>query len=48
MHGEEEDLTEQDRHALSASPEYFRRGGEGVPFEQAVTDLGFSMDRFRA
>jgi hypothetical protein len=46
--GEEEELTEQDRRALSASREYFRRGEKGIPFEQALADLGFSMDQIRA
>jgi len=40
-------LTEGDRHAVAASLEYFRKGGEGVPFEQVVSDLGFTMDQIR-
>ena len=44
---DEEELTEEDRHALRASDEYFRNGGQGVPFEQVVSDLGFTMEQIR-
>ena len=44
---DEEELTEEDRHALRVSDEYFRNGGQGIPFEQVVADLGFTMDQFR-
>jgi len=44
---EEEELTDEDRRALRASDEYFRNGGQGVPFEQVVADLGFTMDQIR-
>jgi len=44
---EEEELTEEDRRALAASRTYFERGGEGIPFEQVVADLGFTMDQIR-
>ena len=37
-----DEVTEQDRQAIAASLEYFRKGGEGVPFEQVVADLGFT------
>ena len=43
----DEELTEEDRRALRASDEYFRKGGQGVPFEQVVSDLGFTMDQIR-
>lgn len=42
-----EELSEADRQALRASDEYFRNGGEGIPFEQVVSDLGFTMDQIR-
>lgn len=42
-----EELTEEDRRALVASREYFQKGGEGIPFEQVVSDLGFTMDQIR-
>jgi hypothetical protein len=44
---DDDDLTEEDRRAVAASREYFRKGGEGIPFEQAVADLGFTMDQVR-
>ena len=37
----------EDRRALRASDEYFRNGGQGVPFEQVVADLGFTMEQIR-
>ena len=43
----DEELTEEDRRALRASDEYFRNGGQGIPFEQVVADLGFTMDQVR-
>ena len=45
---EDDGLTEEDRRALRASEEYFRSGGQGIPFEQVVADLGFTMDQIRA
>ena len=42
------ELTEEDRRALRASDEYFRNGGQGIPFEQVVADLGFTMDQIRS
>ena len=44
---DDDELTEQDRQAVAASLEYFRKGGAGVPFEQVVADLGFTMDQIR-
>jgi len=44
---DEEELTEEDRRALRASNEYFRNGGQGIPFEQVVADLGFTMEQIR-
>ena len=41
------ELTEEDRRALRTSDEYFRNGGQGIPFEQVVADLGFTMDQVR-
>ena len=45
---DEEELTEEDRRALRASEEYFRNGGQGIPFEQVVAGLGFTMEQIRA
>jgi hypothetical protein len=44
---DDDELTEQDRQAVAASLEYFRKGGAGVPFDQVVADLGFTMDQIR-
>lgn len=43
----EDELTEEDRQAVAASREYFQKGGTGIPFEQVVADLGFTMDQVR-
>lgn len=43
-----EDLTEEDRHAVQASREHFRQGGEGVPFEQLAAECGFTMDEIHS
>jgi len=47
IHDEDDDLTEEDRRAVAASREYFRKGGAGISFEQVVADLGFTMDHVR-
>jgi len=47
-HDDEQVLTEEDRGALRTSEEYFRKGGQGIPFEQVVADLGFTMGQIRA
>jgi hypothetical protein len=44
---DEEELSEEDRRALRASDEYFRKGGQGIPFEQVVAECGFTMDQIR-
>ena len=45
---DDEPLTEEDRRAVAASREYFRRNPEGgFPFEQVVADLGLTMDQIR-
>ena len=44
----DEELTAEDSAAIQASREYFRDNPEGgVPFEQMVADLGFTMDQIR-
>jgi hypothetical protein len=45
---DDEELSEEDRAAVSASREYFRKGGKGVPFEQVVAECGFTMDQIRS
>ncbi len=47
VHEDDEELTAEDRRALRASDEYFRVGGQGIPFEQVVADLGFTTDQIR-
>lgn len=45
---EDERLSEEDRRAVAASREYFRRNPKGgVPFEQVVAECGFTMDEVR-
>jgi hypothetical protein len=48
IHDVDDELTEEDRRAVAASREYFQKGGEGIPFEQVVADLGFTMDQVRS
>ena len=48
VYDEDEELTGVERQAVAASREYFRQNPEGgVPFEEAVADLGFTMDQVR-
>ncbi|HXP89066.1 MAG TPA: hypothetical protein VN841_30370 [Bryobacteraceae bacterium] len=47
VHDEDDELTDEDRRAVAASREYFRKGGEGIPFEQVVAECGFTMDQIR-
>ena len=47
VHDDDDQLTDEDRRAVAASREYFRKGGAGIPFEQLVADLGLTMDRVR-
>ena len=45
---DEDELTGEDRRAVSASRDYFQQGGEGLSFEQVVAECGFSMDQIRS
>jgi hypothetical protein len=47
VHDDDDELTEEDVRAVAASREYFRQGGEGIPFAQVVADCGLSMDQIR-
>jgi hypothetical protein len=48
LEDEDDELTEEDRHAIAASREYFRQNPDGgIPFEQVVAECGFTMDQFR-
>jgi hypothetical protein len=44
---DDEEETEEERQAVSASKEWFRTHPEGIPFEQVVADLGLTMDEVR-
>jgi hypothetical protein len=45
---DEEPLSEEDRRAVAASREYFRRNPEGgVSLEQVAAECGFTMDQIR-
>ena len=43
---EDEEIGEEEDLAVARSKEWFRHNG-GIPFEQAVADLGFTMDQIR-
>ena len=45
VHDDDDELSEEDRRAVAASRDYFDKGGQGIPFEQVVADLGFTMDQ---
>jgi len=47
VHDDDDILTDEDRRAVAASREYFRKGGAGVPFQQLVADLGLTMEQVR-
>ena len=44
---EDEEISEEEEQAVLRSKEWFKHN-EGIPFEQMVSDLGFSMDQIRA
>jgi hypothetical protein len=45
---DDEDITEEDRRAVAASRDYFRRNPDGgIPFEQVVAECGLTMDQIR-
>lgn len=45
---DEDELTEADRRAVTASREYFRNNPDGgIPFEDAVAECGFTMEEIR-
>jgi len=43
---EDEDISEEEEAAVARSKEWFQHN-EGIPFEDLVADLGFSMDEIR-
>lgn len=45
---DDEQLTEEDRSAVTASRDYFRKNpGGGVPFDKFAAECGFTMDQIR-
>jgi hypothetical protein len=40
---DDEPVTEEERRAIEASREWFKHNN-GIPFEQAVAELGFTME----
>jgi hypothetical protein len=43
---EDEEISAEEAAAVNRSKEWFKHN-EGIPFEQVVTDLGFTMDQIR-
>jgi hypothetical protein len=43
---EDEEISAEEEAAVARSKEWFQHN-EGIPFEQAVVELGFSMDQIR-
>ncbi|MBK9167066.1 MAG: hypothetical protein IPM24_06325 [Bryobacterales bacterium] len=43
---DDEPLTDEERREIEASREWFQHN-EGIPFEQVVAELGFTMDEVR-
>jgi hypothetical protein len=44
---EDEEISAEEEAAVARSKEWFQHN-EGIPFEQVVTELGFTMDQIRA
>jgi hypothetical protein len=43
---DDEPESEEEAHAVAASKEWFRNH-QGIPFEEVVADLGFTMEQIR-
>ena len=43
---EDEEISEEEEQAVARSKDWFQHN-QGIPFEQVVTELGFSMYRIR-
>jgi len=43
---EVEEISEEEEQAVARSKEWFKHN-EGIPFEQVVADLGFTMEQVR-
>jgi hypothetical protein len=44
---EDEEISPEEEAAVARSKEWFQHN-EGIPFEQVVADLGFTMEQIRA
>ena len=44
---EDEEIGEEEERAVARSKEWFRHN-DGIPFEQVVTEMGFTMDQLRS
>lgn len=44
---EDEEISEEEEQAVARSKEWFKHN-QGIPFEQVVADVGFTMDQFRS
>jgi hypothetical protein len=43
---EDEEISEEEEQVVARSKEWFKHN-QGIPFEQVVADLGFTMDQIR-
>ena len=43
---EDEEISQEEEQAVARSKEWFKHN-EGIPFEQAATDLGLTMEQIR-
>lgn len=43
---EDEEISEEEEQAVARSKEWFKQN-DGIPFEQVVADLGFTMEEIR-
>jgi hypothetical protein len=46
IHDEDEEISAEEEAAVARSKDWFQHN-EGIPFEQVVADLGFTMDEIR-
>ncbi len=44
---EDEVISEEEEHAVARSKQWFRHN-DGIPFEQVVAEMGFTMDEIRS
>jgi hypothetical protein len=43
---DDEPVTDEEKRAVAASKEWFKRNG-GIPFEEVADELGLTMEQFR-